>query len=377
MTVFTEEEIEKRIADSYELPNNVLAAVPEPLVTVRTSTYQHGPYIRECIEGVLAQKTNFPFEFIIGEDFSTDGTREIVFEYAKKYPDIIRVLTADYNVGAKANGGRCIQASRGKYMAICEGDDYWHDPNKLQRQVEILEKDPGVSLVATDGDGLFMKKNRRIHSIMRRTGQLQKLPTIKDMTVALMRRDINLFTCSVCIRSQQFLKMRRNNVFEFSGNFMMGDVQTWWEMSRLGKIEIIPESMVTYRVMKHSASHSPDRMKIFVFYVNSLELHEHYVKKYGYGEDVLNDVRKAHFGVLLGVALRLKREDLRQRSLKIIGRVPSGLSLADAIMAWGAKSPLRFKLLAPVWPAVAFSCKVLNRLCREAKRVVRKLKWTT
>jgi glycosyltransferase involved in cell wall biosynthesis len=136
------EEIEKRVHDSYELENSVLKACPNPLVTVRTSTYQHGAYIKKCIEGILMQKTNFAFEFIIGEDFSTDETREIVFEYAKKYPNIIRVFTADYNVGSKANGKRCIKAARGKYMALCEGDDYWVDPLKLQKQVEFLENNP-------------------------------------------------------------------------------------------------------------------------------------------------------------------------------------------------------------------------------------------
>lgn len=142
MIVLSVEDIEKRIADSYELPNNVLQKISEPLVSVRTSTYNHGKYIKYCIEGVLMQKTTFPFEFIIGEDCSTDETREIVFEYAKKYPDIIRVITADYNVGSKANGRRCIRACRGKYMAICEGDDYWTDPLKLQKQVDFLEANP-------------------------------------------------------------------------------------------------------------------------------------------------------------------------------------------------------------------------------------------
>lgn len=137
--ILSSEEIEKRVADSYELPNEVLKEVPEPMVSIRTSTYNHGPYIKQCIEGVLMQKTSFPFEYIIGEDFSTDETREIVFEYAKKYPQIIRVVTADYNVGSKANGQRCIRRSRGKYMAICEGDDYWTDPLKLQKQVDFLE----------------------------------------------------------------------------------------------------------------------------------------------------------------------------------------------------------------------------------------------
>ncbi len=158
-----QQELEKRITDSYELPNNVLNAVPEPLVTVRTSTYQHGPYIKECIEGVLMQKTTFPFEFIIGEDFSTDGTREIVFEYAKKYPDIIRVITADYNVGVKANGRRSFRAWRGKYFATCEGDDYWTDPNKLQAQVDILEANPEYSLCFHNATVIYEGSKRPSH----------------------------------------------------------------------------------------------------------------------------------------------------------------------------------------------------------------------
>ena len=144
----SEEDIAQRLAASYELPNNVLNAVPKPLVSIRTSTYQHGPYIKECIEGVLSQKTDFPFEYIIGEDFSTDGTREIVFEYAKKYPDIIRVITADFNVGMKANGRRCYRAMRGEYQAVCEGDDYWTDPLKLQKQVDLLEGKPHCTVCA-------------------------------------------------------------------------------------------------------------------------------------------------------------------------------------------------------------------------------------
>lgn len=139
-------EIEKRVNDSYELPNTARETMPAPVVTVRTYTYQHGPYIRDCIEGVLAQKTSFPFEYIIGEDFSTDSTREIVFEYAQRYPDIIRVVTADYNVGGKANVRRCINRTRGKYVALCEGDDYWISPLKLQRQVELMEANPDVTL---------------------------------------------------------------------------------------------------------------------------------------------------------------------------------------------------------------------------------------
>ena len=139
-------EIEKRIKDSYELPNMVLDSVPAPLVSVQTITYQHGAFIRQCMDGVLMQRTSFPFEYVIGEDFSTDGTREIVLEYAKRHPNAIRVITADKNVGAKANVCRTLVACRGKYIALCEGDDYWTDPLKLQKQVDFLEAHPECSM---------------------------------------------------------------------------------------------------------------------------------------------------------------------------------------------------------------------------------------
>lgn len=148
--MITEEEVLKRVAASYEVSNAVLEAQPSPLVTVRSSVFQHRDFIEKCIEGVLMQETDFQFEYIIGEDFSTDGTREIVFEYAEKYPDRIRLFTADQNVGSKANGRRCINAARGKYMALCEGDDYWTDPHKLQKQVDFLEGNPDYNLCFHD-----------------------------------------------------------------------------------------------------------------------------------------------------------------------------------------------------------------------------------
>ncbi len=114
----------------------------QPLVSVRIITYNHAKFIKQCIEGALMQKTTFPFEILIGEDCSTDGTREIVFSYAERYPDLIRVITSDQNVGANPNIQRVIAACRGKYYTICEGDDYWIDPLKLQKQFDFMEANP-------------------------------------------------------------------------------------------------------------------------------------------------------------------------------------------------------------------------------------------
>ena len=142
----TKDDMERISQESYELPNNVLRAVPSPVVSVRTPTYNHGAFIQQCIESVLAQKTEFPIEYVIGEDFSTDPTRGLVFDYAGRYPDTIRVITADRNVGSKANGYRMGAACRGKYIAWLDGDDYWTDPRKLQKQVDFLEAHPECSM---------------------------------------------------------------------------------------------------------------------------------------------------------------------------------------------------------------------------------------
>lgn len=120
-----------------------------PLVTIRCITYNHEPFIRQCLEGFVMQKTNFPFEAIVHDDASTDGTAAIIREYAEKYPDIIKPIYETVNQYSKHDGSlrKIMDAhTRGKYIAMCEGDDYWTDPLKLQKQVDILENNPSVSL---------------------------------------------------------------------------------------------------------------------------------------------------------------------------------------------------------------------------------------
>ncbi len=117
-----------------------------PLVSVRLVTYNHEKWIAQCLESILMQRTDFPFEVIVGEDCSTDGTLEIVLAYAERHPDKIRVLPAEANLGAMTNSYRVQQACRGKYHAMIEGDDYWIDPLKLQKQVDFMEANPDMTL---------------------------------------------------------------------------------------------------------------------------------------------------------------------------------------------------------------------------------------
>ncbi|MHC0447282.1 glycosyltransferase family 2 protein [Flavobacterium sp. 3-218] len=107
-------------------------------------TYNHEDYIVNCIEGALSQIVDFDYEIVIGEDKSTDKTLKICEEYAFKYPDKIRLIKRDTNLGMMANWIETMKSCQGKYIAICEGDDYWSDSLKLQKQVDILENNPNL-----------------------------------------------------------------------------------------------------------------------------------------------------------------------------------------------------------------------------------------
>lgn len=125
-----------------------LSKLPEaPLVSITMLAYRHEKFIAQAIESVVSQQCSFSFELIIGEDCSPDRTREIVLDYQQRYPHLIRVLMSDSNVGMRANTVRCAAASRGRYGAACEGDDYWCDPTKLARQVAVFEQHPDCILV--------------------------------------------------------------------------------------------------------------------------------------------------------------------------------------------------------------------------------------
>lgn len=116
------------------------------LLSVFMITYNHEKFIRRSLESVMVQKVNFKFEVIIGEDNSTDNTRSIIKEFEAKYPGIIKPIYHEVNVGGVRNAYEfCFPQLTGKYIACLEGDDYWTDPNKLQKQVDFLENNPDYS----------------------------------------------------------------------------------------------------------------------------------------------------------------------------------------------------------------------------------------
>jgi glycosyltransferase involved in cell wall biosynthesis len=134
-----------------------------PLVSITCVTYNHGPYLRQCLEGFLIQKTGFSFEILIHDDASTDGTAQIIKEYELKYPDLIFPIYQSENQYSKGNkrilNRFVFPKCRGKYIALCEGDDYWIDPYKLQKQVDILEANQEYSFCFHNASTYFVDRD--------------------------------------------------------------------------------------------------------------------------------------------------------------------------------------------------------------------------
>lgn len=119
-------------------------------VSICMITYNHEKFIAQAIESIIFQKTDYIFELVIGDDYSTDKTREICKLYKRKYPDLIHLILNEKNLGIGKNFYQTLSACKGKYIAICEGDDFWHNKDKLQLQLKFMEENPDYIFSTTD-----------------------------------------------------------------------------------------------------------------------------------------------------------------------------------------------------------------------------------
>jgi glycosyltransferase involved in cell wall biosynthesis len=229
------------------LTNNGTAKVP--LVSVCIITYQHAPYIRQCIDSVLKQQTDFFFEIILGEDESNDGTRAICIEYSKRYPEIIKlylrrrqdVVFVNGNPTGRFNFVQCIKAAAGKFIAVCEGDDYWSDMLKLQKQVDFLNKNPDCiachhwhEILMRNKDGVFQLRP----ALKEGFGYY---PATKATVAAIFSNELR-----VKLRTIMF----RNIISDFPQWYFrvaFGDVPLSMILGKHGSFGFIDEPMAVYR----------------------------------------------------------------------------------------------------------------------------------
>ncbi|MCB2407271.1 glycosyltransferase family 2 protein [Hymenobacter lucidus] len=233
-----------------------MSSPSHPKVSVVMLAYNHQQFIRQALDSVLMQEVNFPYEIIIGEDCSTDQTRSIVQEYARLYPDIIRPIYHSPNGGMGRNLQACLAAVRGEYLAPLEGDDYWTDARKLQKQVDFLATHPEYSMC--------------FHEVMvidEEPYQVRGITSNEDEytfeTLLASKRTVPM-TCSLLLRNRLAV------LPEWLFAVPMMDYPLVILQAEHGKLKRLPDVMAAYR--KHAGgswsavSHSQNHRRYIAMY---------------------------------------------------------------------------------------------------------------
>jgi glycosyltransferase involved in cell wall biosynthesis len=201
-------------------------------------TFNHKNYISDAIEGFLKQETNFPFEILIHDDASSDGTAEIVRQYQAENPGLIRAFLQSENQYSQGNkpGRILVNLSKGKYIALCEGDDYWTDPFKLQKQVEFMEAHPGCTI---SSHKLMIKYENGVQ-------EDEVFPAIDGnhlFTLNDLLKNRFLKTCALMYR-----RIDDEGYLEFVKGFRVGDAPLIFYYAQMGYVGYLGDCMAVYRV---------------------------------------------------------------------------------------------------------------------------------
>ncbi len=231
----------KVLITEHEIMGKVSSDWNKPQVTFMCTTYNQESYIEEAIIGFLNQKTTFPYEIIIHDDCSIDGTREVIEKYQKKYPNIIRSIFQVENQYSKGNSVSEIAAhqARAEYIASCEGDDYWTNEDKIQKQFELMLSDSTISMIVTPGKvevgGKILDKIEGFHG--------DHVKTISAQDILNMRESLAP-TASYFVKKEYLLKTK--SLFRRAP---VGDLFIELYCAANGKLVYLPEVSCVYRCM--------------------------------------------------------------------------------------------------------------------------------
>ena len=236
------------------------------LVSVIVLAYNQQDSIARTLDSILMQKCRLPIEIVVGDDASTDGTRAVCEDYARRYPDIVRLMPAAPNKGMVDNYFDCMLACRGKYIADCAGDDYWTDPKKLDKEVEIMEADPSVTIVHTNwrtyNEDTHETKDNVVEQFPApKTDGKQMLEAIVTQTTAPV-----VHLCTALYRAKTIKRCYAADTDLFRNKDLgCEDIQTVFMLAINGKVAYLPDVTMTYSIGKPSVSNQCNHAKQFRF----------------------------------------------------------------------------------------------------------------
>lgn len=296
----------------------------EPLVSVHIATYNQKDFISKAIDSAISQDTDFPVEIVIGDDFSTDGTREILNEYKVRNPDriVLNLLPSkgDGMIGQE-NYESTMNKCRGKYIAFLDGDDYWTDNNKLSRQVEFLEDNEEFVMChhdceAEETEGVLLKKN------FNRSNPVAGFYEACQITIPFMS--------SVVIRKDALNYFDRKTWLK---NLDLGDFALWIMASLKGKFQYIDDSMAYYRVNLESVTKT---LGYEVQVRNRLVFGEQLLESdYAFDRKFIHKYLSRYYFQRSGIAFsRRKGSEVIRYLFKSVSSLLKGISMKSAEYKW-------------------------------------------
>ena len=208
------------------------------LISVIIPSYNRANTVGETIESIVAQKVNADVEIVIGDDCSTDNAREVLFKYKEQYPDIIRLIFHKHNIGLGANWATCVKACKGTYICNCDNDDYWHNPEKLQLQMDYMEAHPESNVLFTDHRDMY----RDTGVVIERTAYISKERPLQDV---IWGDSSTVMSNATVMYRADFLKRHLNLDEWIEWKPSLQDWNAWVILAAYTDFDILHESTAT------------------------------------------------------------------------------------------------------------------------------------
>lgn len=238
------------------------------MFSVAVITYNQEKYIAQTLDSIINQKHDYFYEIVVGDDCSSDSTREIIKQYAEKYPEIVKPVFNEKNLGIIKNYFNVISLCTGKYIMECAGDDFWL-PGKVELQIPFMEKNPDVGMCYTCAK-IFDENNKK---------NCKKIGVKREVFEDILYKGNPVPAVTVCFRNS-LIQSYCTETEPFDKNWLMEDYPIWLYISKVSKIRFLNEETCAYRVLNESASHSSDIKKAVNFAKSTWKIQNFFSKKY-------------------------------------------------------------------------------------------------
>lgn len=244
------------------------------VVSIVCNVYNHAPFLRQCLEGLIMQKTDFPFEILIHDDASTDGSDAIIRDYKTKYPDLIYPVYQtenQYSQGVPIEASFQYPRAKGRYIALCEGDDYWTDPQKLQKQVDYMEAHPECTMCFGNALEHWEGSDRpdKVFSDI----------TDRDYAPAELTQGWFISTATVLFR-KQVIESDLFRQYIADRKIITGDLPLWLTCASMGKVHGLSDIFSVYRRLPSGFMLSMDSKRRLAMGDHRVEIYKVFGEKY-------------------------------------------------------------------------------------------------